>query len=416
MNPLRIALALPDAPLPFGSAAARWYFFLLRELVERGHRVTAFAAASRPEDAIAAADLFPARQYDLRCYPMQSRRGLASKLDSFRQPYSYVYSPELRDALEQELAAGVDVLHLEQLWSGWLGLHHTWQALINLHFAYCIDLENQPSASFAQAALRCRTMQAERRLLRSYRHICTLSERLSALARKTNPNAQVHTVPFGMDAHLYPFRQQEPESPGGPVIGLIGSFNWTPSHLAGTRLLMRLWPEIKRQIPNARLQLVGRCAKSVFGKFADLPDVSLYENVPDILPYFESTSVLVYAPGQGSGMKVKILEAFALGVPVVTNGEGVEGIPAQDRVHAGICSDDEGLVARTVELVRSAELRRKVRRAARKLFEEHCGLGTVDAIEGIHRQIAGRGADLAKAYGSVANHPSMNLPKARNAQ
>ena len=48
MAPLRIVLVMIEPPLPFGNAAARWYYVLLRGLVARGHRVTAFAACSKP--------------------------------------------------------------------------------------------------------------------------------------------------------------------------------------------------------------------------------------------------------------------------------------------------------------------------------------------------------------------------------
>ena len=50
MSPLRIVLLMIEPPLPFGNAAARWFYVLLRGLVERGHNVTAFATCSKPEE------------------------------------------------------------------------------------------------------------------------------------------------------------------------------------------------------------------------------------------------------------------------------------------------------------------------------------------------------------------------------
>ena len=131
---------------------------------------------------------------------------------------------------------------------------------------------------------------------------------------------------------------------------MIGSMNWYPSHSAAVRLLTRLWPEIKRRIPNARVQIVGWQARSALKEFLEMPDVTIEENVPDIRAYFERTGVMLYAPARGSGMKVKILESFGFGVPVVTTSEGVEGLPAVDGVHAGVCEDDAGLIDRAVEL------------------------------------------------------------------
>jgi hypothetical protein len=177
------------------------------------------------------------------------------------------------------------------------------------------------------------------------------------------------------------------------VVSLIGSFNWQPTFSAGERLLRRLWPEILRRVPGARLEVVGRSARSALGALATGPGVSVHEDVPDTIPYFRGTDVLLYAPGPATGMKVKVLEAFALGTPVVTNADGVEGIPVEDGIHAGVCEDDSGLVDRTVALLGDPARRDSQRRAARELVESHCGPRPVlDRLEAIHATIVARGA------------------------
>src|SRR5437870_2152445 len=116
----RIVVAMIDPPLPFGGAASRWFYVLLKGLVDRGHRVTAFAAAAKPEESEKAQALFPKPHYDLRCYPFPHRTGLARKLETMARPYSFMFSEELKRDLRRELDAGFDLLHLEQLWSAWL--------------------------------------------------------------------------------------------------------------------------------------------------------------------------------------------------------------------------------------------------------------------------------------------------------
>src|SRR5579885_2252150 len=132
MRSLRIVLVMIEPPLPLGNAAARWFYVLLKGLVERGHRVTAFAACSRAADIKEAQKLFPAPDYDLRCYPFPHRKGAAAKLQTLRRPYSYMFGSDLRRDLEKRLAEGFDVLHLEQLWSSWLGAGHRERALVNI--------------------------------------------------------------------------------------------------------------------------------------------------------------------------------------------------------------------------------------------------------------------------------------------
>jgi glycosyltransferase involved in cell wall biosynthesis len=144
-------------------------------------------------------------------------------------------------------------------------------------------------------------------------------------------------------------------------------------------------------VPAARLLLVGRNSRGQLGRFADLPDVQIYENVPDILPYFEATDVMLYAPTRGSGMKVKVLEAFAMGVPVVTTSEGVEGLPAEDGVHAGVAEDDAGLVERAVRLLTDAAAWQETRRQARALVETACNPDTsLNLVEQCYEAVGAR--------------------------
>jgi glycosyltransferase involved in cell wall biosynthesis len=387
VNRLRIILVLTDPPLPFGSAAARWYHVLLKGLVERGHQVTALAACNGPAEVAETGRLFPRPAYNLRLYPYATDRSLRAKCQTLRQPYGYIFSPALRQDLKRELSGDFDLLHLEQLWSGWLGLQHVDRALLNIHYLYDIDLASVPAGSPANLARRVLTSRAERRLLRKYPTLCTLTPRLAERLQQMAPDAAVHTVSLGLDLSLYPFSPHTyGSSPLAPVVSLIGSFHWQPSISAAVRLLTRLWPEIKRRVPEARLQVVGREARAALRQFRSLPDVRIEENVPDIVPYFQATDVLLYAPKEGSGMKVKVLEAFALGVPVVTNRAGVEGLLAEDGVHAGICEDDAGLIERTVTLLRQDKLRDQQRRAARALVEGHCSpKATLDGIEQVYK-------------------------------
>jgi glycosyltransferase involved in cell wall biosynthesis len=376
-----------EPPLPFGNAAGRWFYVLLRGLVERGHSVTAFATCSNADDIAKAKDLFPAKKYDLRVFPHPKRENFKAKLETFQRPYSYMFSPELRRSLDVELSKPFDILHLEQLWSGWLGLRHRNRAVINVHYLFSLDRAFQFPNTLENRVRRFISNRAERKLLRSFPGIITLSDRLALHVGHINPSATIRTVPLGIDPTLYPFQDKKPPAKR-PVVGLVGSFNWPPSYTAAERLLRRLWPEIKRLVPSAQLLIVGHAAKDALEKCTDVPDLEIHQDVPDILPFFRRMDVLLYAPLSGSGMKVKILEAFALGIPVVTNGEGIEGIPAQDGVHAGISEDDQGLIERAVDLLNNQSMQQNRRLRARQLLENHCSPQlTVGQIERVYEAI-----------------------------
>ena len=390
MEAKRVLIVLPDPPLPFGNAASRWFYVLCKGLVEGGHDVTVFAACRTDNEKEEALKLFPKREYDLRCYAHPIRKGLRSKWETWQRPYSYVFSERLQHDLELEIARSCDVLHIEQLWSGWLGVEHADRALLNVHFSPGIDLGEDVSSSVSRVLLQKQSLRAEKKILRSYPVISTLTSRLEQYVRMNNPEAVVKTIPLALDLSRYPFTV-EPSCDVGPVVSLIGSFNWGPTYSAGVRLLTRLWPEIKRRRPEAQLQIVGRDARKALQAFVKGSDVAIHENVPDTVPYFERTGVLLFPAKSASGMKVKVLEAMALGTPVVTTKEGVEGLPARDGIHAAICDDDAGLVGRTIALLNPSLHRMKLRQAARALIEKHCSpRSTVAAVESMHNDIAER--------------------------
>ena len=371
MTTRRIVLVLPDPPLPFGNAASRWFWVLVRGLVARGHDVTTFAVYRSDSERDATLESFPPGEYDLRLFEEPRTQGLAQKWRTWRRPYSYLFGEKLERDLTQRLGAGFDVLHLEQLWTGWLGWNHATQTLLNIHYLFQIDLASRPPGSLKDRALRHTTLRAERSLLRRFPHITTLTPRLTQRVQEIARRARVETVPLALDLTKYTFADRSP-AVEQPVVTLIGSFDWHPSLTAGERLLTRLWPQIKRRVPSARLQLVGRNAQRALGKLAQSPDITIVENVRDIAPYFGAADVMVYAPQRASGMKVKILESFAFGLPVVTTLDGVEGIPAVPGIHAEIAEDDTGLVDGVVRLLEDKQYWAAMRLAAHKLVQTHC--------------------------------------------
>lgn len=367
---MRIVVVTIEPPDPFGNPASRWYYVLFRGLVELGHDVTVLSACSDLASSERAEKLFPRPKYDLRCFRVGVHRGALGKLRSAWQPYSYVFSPDFRAEFEAQCQAGYDVLHLEHLWSAWLAWSRVDRALINVHYLFRADFADSAPASFYDRLRRIGTYASESRILNHFPHVATLTERLAADIRRIAPARRPKLIPLGIDASLYPFSADDPQGP--PTIGIVGNYGWSPTYRAAVRLKRDLWPRIKAAVPTARLLIVGRNAITQMGA-SDSPDVEIVENVPDIIPYFQRLHVLVNPPPHGSGTKVKIQEAMALGVPVVTNTDGGEGIPGRDGEHWGFADDDAGLVARAIALLEDPQLRRARRIAARALLEREFG-------------------------------------------
>jgi polysaccharide biosynthesis protein PslH len=391
---VRILVVTIEPPDPFGNPASRWFYVLFKGLVERGHDVTMLSTCSDLGSRGRAEELFPRPRYDLRCFDIGVHSGVRGKLRSAWQPYSYVFSPEFRSALEAQCQAGYDVLHLEHLWSGWLAWDRVERTLVNVHYLFRADFADSTAGGAYDRLRRMATYAAESRILNHFPHVATLTERLARDIREIAPKRSPHILPLGIDASLYPFSAVDPDGP--PTIGIVGNYAWTPTYRAAVRLKSELWPRIKAAVPSAKLLIVGRSAVAQLGPSED-PDVEIIENVPDIIPYFKRLHVLLNPPPHGSGTKVKIQESMALGVPVVTNTDGGEGIPGKDGEHWGFADDDAGLVERAVALLNDPELRRSRRIAARALIETEFGsqrtLGAVfDAYAAMTVQPTGRSA------------------------
>ena len=86
--------------------------------------------------------------------------------------------------------------------------------------------------------------------------------------------------------------------------------------------------------------------------------------------FFSKVGVMAYAPSRGSGMKIKVLESMAYGVPVVTTWEGAEGIEYENGVHCWVEEEDEAIAARVCEMLRDVGARKQMSEAARNLVEE----------------------------------------------
>lgn len=385
---LKILLLLIEPPLPFGNAASRWFHVLTTELLKRGHKLDVLVASNVPTDIEKARVAFKSWP-SFAIFPFAQSQGLLSKITTFLYPQRFSFNQDFLNRLQALDPNSYDVIHAEQTWSGWPVLPWAHKTLINVHFLQAIDLAEVRPLGLKQRLQFQSWFRGEKYLLSRFPNVRTCSDRLTKHILSWGPKPLLKTVPFGIDLSLYPFIETAQRQNREPLITLIGNMSWHPSYSAGLRLIEELWPTIKKRLPQARLRIVGWGARQAFHRHLHHPDIEIVENVPDIRPYFEEASLLLYAPGRGSGMKIKIQEALAFGVPVVTTSEGAEGLPAQDMVHLGLCDDNSGLIERAVQILGDFELQEKLRKKGRQLLEDHCSpASTVDQIEELHQQIA----------------------------
>jgi glycosyltransferase involved in cell wall biosynthesis len=171
-------------------------------------------------------------------------------------------------------------------------------------------------------------------------------------------------VPNAVDVDAYRSSAAGAAGDGGgcPLTLLFtGAFSYYPNSEAAMRLIREILPLVRLSHPAVRLCLVGRHPTPAMLAAAKVdPAIVVTGAVPSVMPYFHSEAIAVVPLAFGSGTRLKILEAFAAGVPVVSTAKGAEGIDAKDGYHLLLRESPAALAAAAVQLWEDAALRSRM--------------------------------------------------------
>lgn len=179
------------------------------------------------------------------------------------------------------------------------------------------------------------------------------------------PNLDVDIVPNGVDSSY--FNEKVAKRSLEPIVLYVGNFTWLQNREAAEVLLKKVWPLIRKQLPNAKLWIVGKNAESFFSGFSNV-DVEV-EEVKDIRSAYQKATVLVAPIYGGGGTRYKNFEAFASGLPVVTTSIGIGGTEAKDGSEVIIRDDPKEIAWAAVELIRDDKLYQKLVVNAKQMVE-----------------------------------------------
>ncbi len=183
----------------------------------------------------------------------------------------------------------------------------------------------------------------------------------------TDGRARLRVIPNGVDTEKF----ADP-NPGAPRDGVLflGNFDHLPNVDALDFLVTDIWPLLRLKIPDARLTVVGANPSDRVQRLADRPGVDLVGEVTDPRTSYHGHRVMVAPIRAGSGTRLKILESFASGIPVVSTTLGAEGIEARDGHHI-ILADRAMEFATAIErLLTDDRLHAEIAKAALELVRD----------------------------------------------
>ncbi len=222
----------------------------------------------------------------------------------------------------------------------------------------------------------------------------TVSEPDRRLLLAANPHLRVEVVPNGVDTHKYEFLTLDDIS--RPSLLFIGSMSYAPCVDAALYLCNQILPHLRRAIGEVPVWIVGaNPAQEVLALASE--DVHVTGRVEDVVPYYRRSAVAVVPLRAGGGTRLKILEAMALGRPVISTTIGCEGLDVRDGVHIFIADSPEEFAAKTAQLLTDVNLYQCMATNARDLVVHHYDW---DAIAGHLLQLY---AELAEPCDASTN-------------
>jgi sugar transferase (PEP-CTERM/EpsH1 system associated) len=231
---------------------------------------------------------------------------------------------------------------------------------------------------FIKAACRLESRAlavVERRYVELADHVLAVSENDRAFFLQYVEPSRVSVISTGVDTEYFQ-PSPDPEQPGTAVF--TGTMDWMPNEDGVAYFVDKIFPLIRREIPGAVFWAVGRRPPRRIQALAS-GDVVVTGAVDDIRPYLGKAAVCVVPLRSGSGTRIKIFEAMAMGKAVVSTTMGAEGLPVRHGENIVLADDPADFANQVARLFHDPRRRAQLGRAARQLVEENYGWPSVAA-------------------------------------
>jgi GT2 family glycosyltransferase/glycosyltransferase involved in cell wall biosynthesis len=255
--------------------------------------------------------------------------------------------PQMREALRSPAIAEADVFHVEytQMAHFIRPSRHVLNVLAEVDVSFLsmfrtMRLQSWPARRITAWLSWLKMFNYELDICQRTDLVLAVSRDEEELLRSYLPNHPISSAaPTGVDVSHFQPREQHSVTPFSVLF--VGYFRHPPNVDAALLLARAIFPRIKELHPSATLTIVGAHPTPEIRDLAADPSIRVMGYVDDVRDYYRTHAVLAAPILSGAGTRVKILEAMAAGVPVVTTVIGAEGILCQSGVDILISNDTD---------------------------------------------------------------------------
>ena len=188
--------------------------------------------------------------------------------------------------------------------------------------------------------------------------VCFTEREVTELRSVIEDGPSLHVIPLGVEVPPHALDASGTEA----SLLFTGSFEHPPNVEALRRVVDRVLPAVRAQVPGAQLTVVGAAPPR---DLVERPGVTAAGAVESVEPYLRGAAVVLGPVWSGGGMRVKVLEALAAGKAVATTGLGADGLDLTPGEQAAVADDEEALAREVVALLEDPDRRRRLGAAGR---------------------------------------------------
>lgn len=225
---------------------------------------------------------------------------------------------------------------------------------------------------------------AEKRLARRF-DLCTATTRAEwETLDGYGTGAPSDWFPNGVDAGFFSPDEATGGSYDADTISFIGRMDYYPNQECMQRFCKAVWPLLRERRPTMKLLIVGADPSPAIRALGELPGVTVTGSVPDVRPYIRGSALMVAPLAIARGTQNKILEAMAMGVPVVTSRVAAGGVDAEPERHLLVADTPQELADAVLRITQHPQERARLAQAGReRMLSHHAWPHSMQRLDGI---------------------------------